>query len=59
MLNRLGYRSSGGFSVDEFTPVPLQNVQPIPPSFRLTTGGKKLDGKSVLGKSGTIGYLFD
>lgn len=50
--NRLGYKTSGGFSIDEFTPVALQDLTPVPPAFRISAGGKKIDGRLPLTRPG-------
>lgn len=48
---RLGYKSSGGFAINSFVPVPVGSLKPIAPAYRIHASGQKLDGKSVLGKS--------
>ncbi len=50
---RIGYTSSGAFSIDEFSPLPAASIPTIAPVYTLHVSGNKLDSKDLLGKSGS------
>ena len=49
---RPGYRSSGGFSIDEVVPLAFETIKPLATAYRLHCVATKLDRKDVMGKSG-------